>query len=80
LALTAGAAAAQDPLFEPGADDRFSWDSYEEFSTAQDLSGQSLEILGPWTGKDATLIENVMAYFAAATGAEAIYSRSGNFD
>ena len=78
--VAATAAAAQDLVFAPGEDDRFSWDSYEAFGAANDLAGQSLSIMGPWTGLDAELVENVIAYFAAATGAQATYLASGTFD
>ena len=73
-------AAGQDLLFEPGEDDRFTWDSYDAFAAEHDLSGQSLTIVGPWTGADATLMEEVVRYFAAATGAEAVYDGSGDLD
>ena len=80
LVLAAGPAAAQDLLFEPGEDGRFSWDSYDAFAGAHDLTGQSLSIVGPWTGTDAAQVEEVVKYFAAATGADAVYSGSGDLD
>ncbi|MCE0506123.1 ABC transporter substrate-binding protein [Roseivivax sp. GX 12232] len=76
----AGPATAQELPFAPGAEDRFSWNSFTSFSEAHDLSGESLEILGPWTGNDAALISSVVAYFAEATGADARYSGTGNFE
>ena len=80
LAATLGTAEAQDLVFAPGEDDRFSWGAYETFAGAHDLEGAPLEILGPWTGQDAALVESVVAYFNAATGAAATYSGSGNFE
>ena len=83
LILAAGLAApaaAQDLLFEPGEGDRFTWSSYDAFAAAHDLSGQSLTIVGPWTGADARLVEEVVKYFGAATGAQARYDGSGDLD
>ncbi|MEX5729075.1 alpha-glucoside transport system substrate-binding protein [Rhodovulum iodosum] len=73
-------AAAQDLVFAPGEDDRFSWASYQGFAAEHDLSGQSLSITGPWVGPDKELVESVLAYFAAATGAEVLYSGSDSFE
>jgi alpha-glucoside transport system substrate-binding protein len=80
LVLLAGPAAAQELVFAPGEDDRLNWASYEAFAAANDLAGQTLTILGPWTGRDAELVESVVAYFAAATGVDVRYSGSGNFE
>ncbi len=68
LALFAGAASAQDLKFAPGEDARFHWDSYEALKS-MDLSGQEVSILGPWLGPDKDLVESMIAYFEAATGA-----------
>jgi alpha-glucoside transport system substrate-binding protein len=81
LAWTAGGALAQSLPFEPGEDDRFNWASFEEFSEAYDLSGQTLTISGPWTGADAANANaSFVAYFAAATGATVNYSGSESFE
>lgn len=80
LLLLAGAAHAQDLIVPPGQDDRFSWDSYDSFASAHDFSGQSIDVLAPWTGDDANLFESVVAYFEAATGAEVSYSGTSNFE
>ncbi len=80
IALTAGSAGAQDLLFAPGEDDRFNWASYDEFAAAHDLSGQTLTISGPWTGPDNDLMQNMVAYFEAATGADVNYSGSESFE
>jgi len=80
IALLAGMASAQDFRFPPGEDDRFNWASYEEFAAATDLSGQTLVINGPWTGADAELVNSMLAYFAAATGADVRYSGSESFE
>ena len=78
--LFACGAQAQELKFAPGEDPRFSWDSYEAFAETHDLSGQSLSVLAPWTGDDAGLFESVIAYFAAATGADVNYAGTTNFE
>lgn len=80
LALMAGGAAAQDLIIEPGSDDRLNWDSYEAFSAEHDFSGETITITGPWTGADARMVNNTLAYFAAATGATVNYSGSDSFE
>ena len=66
-------------MFTPGEGD-FNWQSYEDFAAANDLSGQSIDIRGPWTGSDAELVESVIAYFEEATGAEVEYTGSDSFE
>ncbi|ARC88739.1 ABC transporter substrate-binding protein [Rhodovulum sp. MB263] len=80
LALATGSAHAQGLEFTPGEDDRFSWQSYETFADSHDLSGQTLDISGVWTGPDKDLVESVLAYFEAATGAQVRYSGSESFE
>jgi alpha-glucoside transport system substrate-binding protein len=80
LALSAGAAGAQDLMFPPGEDANFNWASYDEFAAAHDLTGETLTITGPWTGKDAELVESMLAYFREATGATVNYSGSESFE
>ncbi len=83
LALSAGAAAAQvaesDLLFTPGEAEGFNWDSYEALKETQ-LDGEQLTVFGPWLGPDQELVENVLAYFAAATGADVRYTGSDSFE
>ena len=80
FALMAGAAYADGHLmFAPG-EGAFNWDSYEAFAAATDLSGQTLDITGPWIGPDGELMESVVAYFEAATGATVNYSGSDSFE
>jgi alpha-glucoside transport system substrate-binding protein len=78
LALLAGAAGAQDLKFAPGEDARFNWKSYEDFAAAHKLEGQSLNVMGPWTGADQDLVLSVFAYFEAATGAKINYTGSNS--
>ncbi|MEO0388814.1 MAG: ABC transporter substrate-binding protein [Pseudomonadota bacterium] len=82
LALMAGAAWADGHgslAFAPG-EGGFTWDSYEAFAAAHDLTGQSISLTGPWTGNDSDLVDSVLAYFAAATGATVEYSGSESFE
>ncbi|TVR45747.1 MAG: extracellular solute-binding protein, partial [Rhodobacteraceae bacterium] len=79
LALVSGGAMAQDLVVEPGTDG-FNWESFEEFADAHDFSGETLTITGPWTGEDGRMVNNVMAYFAEATGATVEYSGSDSFE
>ena len=78
LALAAGGAFAQELKFAPGEDAKFNWASYEAFK--QDLSGQEISVLGPWLGPDKELVESVIAYFEAATGAKVNYNGSDSFE
>ena len=78
LALLAGAATAQELVFTPGEGD-FSWDSYEALKTV-DLKGQQITVFGPWLGGDQVLVESVLDYFRAATGADVRYTGSDSFE
>ncbi len=79
IALFAGGAQAQDLLF-PVGEGEFNWESYEEFGAANDFSGQTLTITGPWTGEDNSLFQSVLNYFEDATGATVNYSGSDSFE
>ena len=81
LALSAGMAMAdgQGMVFPVGEGD-FSWDSYEAFAAANDFSGQSVTIAGPWLSPEADRFDALLAYFEAATGAEATYTGSDSFE
>lgn len=79
LALGSGGALAQpDLLFPPGEGD-FNWESYEALKATQ-LDGEQVTVFGPWLGPDQKLVENVLAYFAAATGADLKYVGSDSFE
>lgn len=81
LIFSTGVALADDSLkFPPGEDSRFNWASYEDFRSKHDLSGQELSIFGPWRGEDQDLVESMLAYFKAATGATVKYSSSENYE
>ena len=79
LALSAGLASAQELKFAPGEDARFNWASYEALKS-MDLSGQKLTVSGPWLSADKDLVESVIAYFEAATGADVQSAGSDSFE
>ncbi len=78
-AVLASGAGAQDLIFEPG-EGEFNWESYEAFAAANDFAGQTVTLTGPWTGRDKELVDSVLAYFAAATGASVTYTGSDSFE
>ena len=78
-AVIAGSAHAQGLPFTPG-EGAFNWASLDAFAAEHDLAGETIEITGPWTGRDAELVESVMAYFEQATGATVNYSGSDSFE
>lgn len=82
LALSAGGALADGhaDLMFPVGEGGFTWDSYEAFAEANDLSGQTVTITGAWTGDEAEVVNSVAAYFTAATGATVAYSGSDSFE
>ena len=80
LALFAGVAHADGHLpFAVGEGD-FTWDSYTAFADKYDLSGQTVEITGAWTGNEKEKVDAVFDYFEAATGATVNYSGSDSFE
>ncbi len=80
LALSAASANAQDLKF-PVGEGKFSWDSYNAWAqSAPDLKGQQVTIAGPWLQPEDDAFRSVVAYFAAATGAEVIYTGSDSFE
>lgn len=83
LALSASvspAAAQSNLMFAPGEGDKFTWASYEAFKAKHDLAGQEMSLFGPWLGPDKKLVESVIAYFEAATGAKVKNSGSDSFE
>lgn len=66
-------------VFEPGSG-KFNWESYEVFAESHDYAGEQLTVSGPWLGPDAFAAEAVLAYFAAATGADVRHSGSDSFE
>ena len=80
IALSTGNAYADAHLlFKPG-EGPYNWDSYNKFAADHDYSGQTLTMTGPWTGDDDKLVNNMLAYFSEATGAEIAYSGSDSFE
>jgi alpha-glucoside transport system substrate-binding protein len=47
-------------------------------TNGDDLKGQSVEIVGPWTGDEQKNFEKVLAAFTAKTGAEVKYTPAGD--
>lgn len=80
LALMGTTALADGHLpFAPG-EGAFTWDSFTAFAEANDFSGQTVTITGPWTGNEKEKFDAVVAYFAEATGATVNYSGSDSFE
>ncbi|KAA0699545.1 carbohydrate ABC transporter substrate-binding protein [Neorhizobium sp. P12A] len=80
-AMVAGTASAADLKFPPGQDSKFNWKSYDDFKAGHaDLKGQELTIFGPWRGEDEALFTSVLNYFTEATGVNAKYSSSENYE
>ncbi|WP_223476686.1 ABC transporter substrate-binding protein [Oricola indica] len=77
--LSAVSAQAQDLKFPIGEGD-FNWASYEEFAAANDLAGEQVTFFGPWLAGEATSIENLIAYFNEATGADVRYTGSDSLE
>ncbi len=76
-ALLAGAAQAE--LLFPVGEGDFNWESYEALKSIQ-LNGEQVTVFGPWLGPDQELVENVLAYFGEATGADVRYVGSDSFE
>ena len=80
VALSVGTTFAQDALKFPVGEGAFNWDSYNSFAQANDLAGESLTVFGPWLAPDQEFVENVIAYFEEATGADVSYVGSDSFE
>ncbi len=78
--LASSSAFSADLKYQPGKDSTFNWSSYDKFKQEVNLKGQVLTINGPWLGADKDLIESVIAYFEAATGAKVQYAGSDSFE
>lgn len=72
--LAMAQASSSELKFAPG-DGAFSWETFEAFSQ-RDYTGQVVTVFGPWLGPDAELVESMLAYFEAATGADVRYNGS----
>lgn len=77
--LATGAIADGHLIVTPG-EGAFNWQSYNDFAAANDFTGQKLTISSPWLGPDAEAAEAVLAYFAAATGADVSQNGSDSFE
>jgi alpha-glucoside transport system substrate-binding protein len=80
-AVMAGSVSAADLKFKPNEDSKFNWKSYDAFKASHaDLKGQTVTIFGPWRGEDEALFTSVLNYFTEATGIDAKYSSSENYE
>ena len=78
IALSVSTAVGGDLIFPPG-EGGFNWESYEALKATQ-LNGEQVTVFGPWLGPDQELVENVLAYFGEATGADVKYVGSDSFE
>jgi alpha-glucoside transport system substrate-binding protein len=79
-AFVATGAIADGHLIVAPGEGAFNWQSYTDFAAANDFTGQNLTIASPWLGPDADAAEAVLAYFAAATGANVSQNGSDSFE
>lgn len=77
--LLGSSALAQNLVFPIGEDARFNWSDLERFE-AMDLSGETIDVFGPWLGPDRDLVLSIFAYFEEATGADVNYAGSDSFE
>ncbi|MDZ7824169.1 MAG: ABC transporter substrate-binding protein [Ahrensia sp.] len=81
LTLSPALSAGHTTLKFPVGEGAFSWDSYNAWvASAPDLKGQTVTISGPWLQPEDDAFRSAVAYFAAATGAEVIYTGSDSFE
>ncbi len=79
LAVLPAAAQEDDFIDSVREDDRFSWDSLDQFADL-DLSGTEVTIFGAFVGPDKEKFDNVMVPFIEATGIDVVYEGSGDFE
>jgi alpha-glucoside transport system substrate-binding protein len=79
LGLIGASVQAQNLVFPIGEDARFAWSDLERFED-MDLSGQTIQVFGPWLGPDRDLVLSIFAYFEQATGANIDYAGSDSFE
>ena len=81
LAISAATAHADGHIAFPIGEGPFSWDSYNAWAeNAPDLSGQTVTVFGPWLTPEDGYLDNALAYFEEATGADVIYTGSDSFE
>lgn len=80
MAFIATEAIADSHLIVTPGEGAFNWQSFDTFAANNDFTGQSLTIASPWLGPDAAAADAVLAYFAAATGADVNQSGSDSFE
>ena len=82
LALSAGfahAASHEGGMFTPG-EGPYDWDGLEAFASEHDYTGQEVTILGPWLAGEQESFNNLLAFFAEATGANVSYVGSDSME
>ena len=79
-ALVSGSAQAEAHLMAMPGEGDYSWGSYDEFAAANDFSGETVTVFGPWLSPEDDKFRNMLAYFSEATGAEVIYTGSDGFE
>ena len=80
LALMAGSVQAEGEMIHAVGEGSFDWDGFQAFAEANDLSGESLTIFGPWLAGEGKSFENLVAYFDEATGANSSYVGSDSLE
>ena len=80
LALSTGAAFAGGHLTIAPGEGGLNWDSLNEFGAANNLEGEDLTFFGPWLAAESQSIQNLMAYFGEATGANWSYVGSDSLE
>ena len=80
VALMATSAHAGGHLMATPGEGDLNWQSYEDFAAANDLSGQSLTIFGPWLASEGDSFAGLVAFFNEATGANATYVGSDSLE
>lgn len=79
ISMMTGPVIAKTMKYPIGKDKRFHWEDLKAFQKLN-LKGQTVSMIGPWLGPDRDLIESVLVYFEAATGAKVDYAGSDSFE
>ncbi len=80
LAFSASGVLADGHLPFAEGEGGFNWDSYAAYAEANDYSGETVTISGPWLSPEAERFDILLNYFEEATGANATYTGSDSFE
>ncbi len=81
VAALGGAASAADLKFAPGEDLKVQLEELRRVQgRARRSQGRADDDLRPWRGEDEAFFRSILAYFTEATGADAKYSSSENYE